>query len=175
MHEGAVSMTEGGPRFRRDPGEIAAIMDLRAKRAIDHVTGLAWGRTARLCPICGYRGMFSPVKHKPEIWCPSCDSRPRHRLLKLWLDREMVLPEGARVLHFAAEPWVRGWFEDRGAHAREDIPDRDDENWRKHTLAWTGTEDVVTLRYRPVHTETLTPESEGGISLERIAPKTRVY
>ena len=65
--------------------------------------------------------------------------------------------------------------ESRGAHAREDFPDRDDENWRKHTLAWVGTEDVVTLRYRPVHTETLTPESEGGISLERIAPKVRVY
>ena len=65
--------------------------------------------------------------------------------------------------------------ESRGAHAREDFPDRDDENWRKHTLAWVGTEDVVTLRYRPVHTEPLTPESEGGISLERIAPKVRVY
>jgi SAM-dependent methyltransferase len=100
--------------------EIAAIMDLRAKRAIDHVTGLAWGKTPRLCPICGYRGMFSPVRHKPEIWCPCCDSRPRHRLLKLWMDREMVLPaqetgKRARVLHFAAEPWVRGWFEERGA------------------------------------------------------------
>ena len=65
--------------------------------------------------------------------------------------------------------------ESRGAHAREDFPDRDDENWRKHSLAWVATEDVVTLRYRPVHTEPLTPESEGGISLERIAPKVRVY
>ncbi|MGR3717416.1 MAG: succinate dehydrogenase flavoprotein subunit [Thermohalobaculum sp.] len=65
--------------------------------------------------------------------------------------------------------------ESRGAHAREDFPDRDDENWRKHTLAWVGTEDVVTLGYRPVHTEPLTPESEGGISLARIAPKVRVY
>jgi succinate dehydrogenase / fumarate reductase flavoprotein subunit len=26
--------------------------------------------------------------------------------------------------------------ETRGAHAREDFPDRDDENWLKHTLAW---------------------------------------
>ncbi len=124
MYDGVDSMTEGGPRFRRDPAEIAAIMNLRAKRAIDHVTGMAWGRTARLCPICGYQGMFSPVKHKPEIWCPSCDSRPRHRLLKLWMDREMVLGPGARVLHFAAEPWVRGWFEDRGAtYVTADIND----------------------------------------------------
>ena len=129
LHDTAGMVTQpvakgGGPRFRRDPAEIAAIMDLRARRAIDHVTGLAWGRTARNCPVCGYQGMFSPVKHKPEIWCPSCDSRPRHRLLKLWMDREMVLPEGARVLHFAAEPWVRGWFEDRGAaYVTADIND----------------------------------------------------
>ena len=33
----------------------------------------------------------------------------------------------------------------------------------------------VTLSYRPVHTEPLTPESEGGISLKKIAPKARVY
>jgi succinate dehydrogenase / fumarate reductase flavoprotein subunit len=65
--------------------------------------------------------------------------------------------------------------ESRGAHAREDFPDRDDANWRKHTLAWVGTEDVVTLGYRPVHVAPLTPESEGGISLKRIAPKARVY
>lgn len=99
----------------RTPDEITAIMDRRAKRAIDHMTGLAWGRTPRLCPICGYEGMFSPVKHKPEIWCPGCDSRPRHRLLKLWMDREMQLPAGARVIHFAAEPWVRAEMEARGA------------------------------------------------------------
>jgi len=65
--------------------------------------------------------------------------------------------------------------ESRGAHAHEDFPDRDDKNWRKHSLAWVETEDVVTLGYRPVHTDPLTPESEGGIELARIAPKARVY
>ena len=102
-------------RSRRSPEEIAATLELRARRAIEHFTALARGRTPRLCPVCGYRGMFSPVRHKPEIWCPSCDSRPRHRLLKLWVDREMALPERARVLHFAAEPFARDWFEARGA------------------------------------------------------------
>ena len=100
---------------RRSPQEIAEKMEIRARRAIDHITGLAWGKTPRECPICGYKGMFSPVKHKPEIWCPGCDSRPRHRLLKLWIDREMALPDGARVIHFAAEPWVRAEMEARGA------------------------------------------------------------
>jgi succinate dehydrogenase / fumarate reductase flavoprotein subunit len=65
--------------------------------------------------------------------------------------------------------------ESRGAHAREDFPDRDDQDWRKHTLAWVGTEDVVTLDYRPVHVDPLTTEAEGGIAVEKIAPKVRVY
>ena len=56
--------------------------------------------------------------------------------------------------------------ESRGAHAREDFPSRDDVNWRKHTLAWVDADGKVTLDYRPVHTEPLTPEAEGGIDLE---------
>ena len=99
----------------RTAAEIAEKMDIRATRSIKHVTALAHGRTARECPICGYTGMFSPVRHKPEIWCPSCDSRPRHRLLKLWIDRMMELPPGANVVHFAAEPWMRAELETRGA------------------------------------------------------------
>ncbi len=66
--------------------------------------------------------------------------------------------------------------ESRGAHAHEDFPNRDDENWRKHTLSWIDTDSgAVTLGYRPVHIDPLTPESEGGISLKKIAPKARVY
>jgi succinate dehydrogenase / fumarate reductase flavoprotein subunit len=60
--------------------------------------------------------------------------------------------------------------ESRGAHAREDHPDRDDKNWMKHTLAWfddaTG---KVTIDYRPVHAYTLTNE------IAYIEPKARVY
>jgi aspartate oxidase len=41
--------------------------------------------------------------------------------------------------------------ESRGAHAREDFPNRDDANWMKHTLAWATTGKSVTLDYRPVH------------------------
>ncbi|MCY6383410.1 succinate dehydrogenase flavoprotein subunit [Hoeflea prorocentri] len=65
--------------------------------------------------------------------------------------------------------------ESRGAHAREDFPDRDDKKWRIHTLAWIGKDGKVTLDYRPVRTETLTTEEEGGIELAKIAPKKRVY
>ena len=64
--------------------------------------------------------------------------------------------------------------ESRGAHAHEDYPDRDDVNWRKHTLATVhGTK--VELEYRPVHLDPLTTEDEGGIALKKIAPKARVY
>ena len=64
--------------------------------------------------------------------------------------------------------------ESRGAHAHEDYPDRDDQTWRKHTLAWVEGADVR-LDYRPVHLDPLTTSDEGGIDLKRIAPKARVY
>jgi succinate dehydrogenase / fumarate reductase flavoprotein subunit len=64
--------------------------------------------------------------------------------------------------------------ESRGAHAREDYPDRDDKTWRKHSLAYVDGK-KVDLDYRPVHTEPLTSESEGGIGRAKIAPKKRVY
>jgi succinate dehydrogenase / fumarate reductase flavoprotein subunit len=59
--------------------------------------------------------------------------------------------------------------ESRGAHAREDYPDRDDENWMKHTLSWVTAEGEVSFDYRPVHLHTLTDE------VETVPPKARVY
>ena len=59
--------------------------------------------------------------------------------------------------------------ESRGAHAREDYPDRDDGHWMKHTVCWLDENGKVTLDYRPVHTYTLTDE------VEYIVPKKRVY
>ncbi len=64
--------------------------------------------------------------------------------------------------------------ESRGAHAHEDYPDRDDVNWRKHSLIWfKGNE--ASLGFRGVHTQPLTSHNEGGIDLKKIAPKARVY
>jgi succinate dehydrogenase / fumarate reductase flavoprotein subunit len=60
--------------------------------------------------------------------------------------------------------------ESRGAHAREDYPNRDDTNWMKHTLAWADHHSrTVDLDYRPVHAYTLTNE------VGYIQPKARVY
>ena len=64
--------------------------------------------------------------------------------------------------------------ESRGAHAHEDYPERDDANWRKHSLAWVDGNDVK-LAYRPVHLEPLTALEDGGIDPKKIAPKARVY
>ncbi|MEL7470863.1 MAG: succinate dehydrogenase flavoprotein subunit [Paracoccaceae bacterium] len=63
--------------------------------------------------------------------------------------------------------------ESRGAHAHEDHPDRDDENWRKHSLAWVNGD--VKVDYRAVVTDPLTPHNQGGIDPAKIAPKARVY
>ena len=65
--------------------------------------------------------------------------------------------------------------ESRGAHAHEDFPDRDDENWRKHTIAHVGEDGSVSLSYRPVTVKPLTPKTRGGIDPKKIAPKARVY
>ncbi|WP_439635915.1 succinate dehydrogenase flavoprotein subunit [Oceanicaulis sp.] len=59
--------------------------------------------------------------------------------------------------------------ESRGAHAREDFPDRDDENWMKHTLAWINEDGSVKLDDRPVHEHTLSND------IAYIEPKARVY
>lgn len=59
--------------------------------------------------------------------------------------------------------------ESRGAHAREDFPERDDDTWMKHSVAWVDDTGKVKIDYRPVHTYTLTDE------VEYIAPKKRVY
>ena len=59
--------------------------------------------------------------------------------------------------------------ESRGAHAREDYPDRDDDNWMKHTLAYIDDGGKVDIDYRPVHLNTLTDE------VDVFPPKPRVY
>ncbi|RMD61212.1 MAG: succinate dehydrogenase flavoprotein subunit [Alphaproteobacteria bacterium] len=59
--------------------------------------------------------------------------------------------------------------ESRGAHAREDFPERDDEKWLKHTVSWCDESGRVRFAYRPVHLEPLTNE------IQSFPPKARVY
>jgi succinate dehydrogenase / fumarate reductase flavoprotein subunit len=59
--------------------------------------------------------------------------------------------------------------ESRGAHAREDHPERDDANWLKHTIVWCGEDGKPRIDDRPVHLQPLTNDVQG------FPPKARVY
>ena len=79
------------------------------------------------------------------------------------LELDNLIRQAVVTVHAAANR-----EESRGGHAREDFPDRDDENWMKHTLTWFE-DGKVKIDYRPVHTYTLTDE------VKYIEPKARVY
>ena len=59
--------------------------------------------------------------------------------------------------------------ESRGAHAREDFPDRDDDNWMKHSVIWVDESGKSRIDYRPVHMTPMTNE------VQAFPPKARVY
>lgn len=59
--------------------------------------------------------------------------------------------------------------ESRGAHAREDFPERDDKNWMKHTITYLAEDGSCKIGYRPVIMQTLTDD------VDVFPPKKRVY
>ena len=110
------------------------------------------------------------VKLIDKVWDGMADMQVTDRSMiwnsdlveSLELENLMI---NAKITMYSAEARE----ESRGAHAHEDHPNRDDENWMKHTLGKIDAEGKVTLDYRPVHAHTLTDE------VDYIEPKERVY
>ena len=80
------------------------------------------------------------------------------------IELDNLLYQAVATLHSA-----KNRPESRGAHAREDYPDRDDENWMKHTVIEVSDKGETKIGYRPVHLYTLTDE------VQVFPPKARVY
>jgi succinate dehydrogenase / fumarate reductase flavoprotein subunit len=149
-------------RFRHASGGTPTA-ELRARMQSTMQSNCAVFRTSEL--------LKEGVEKITEIWRATDDIAVTDRSL-VWNSDLIETLEYDNLIIQAAVTVVgaEARHESRGAHAREDYPERNDVNWMKHTLAWADDHTrTVRLDYRPVHTYTLTNE------VSYIPPKARVY
>jgi SAM-dependent methyltransferase len=93
------------------PGGISR--HLRMIRYAAKVTRRLFGRFPRECNCCGHKGRFRAFGHPPryDAMCTRCGSLERHRLYKLWVDRNpRAIKKESALLHFAPEPIIAAFL-----------------------------------------------------------------
>ena len=118
-------------------------------------TAHRWPRACARWPMCGRAWPDMSVSDRSLIW--------NSDLVEALELQNLVRNAVATMVSAEAR------HESRGAQAHDDFPDRDDQNWMKHTLSWVGDDGSVHLDYRPVRMQTLTNE------VQVFPPKKRVY
>ncbi len=177
--ERAAELIEPGqqqPELPKDAGERAlARFDSRR-----HASGTTTTAELRLemqrtmqehCAVFRTHELMTEGRERlSSIWAKNDDLRVNDRSL-IWnsdlaetLEYDNLLAQSVVSLDSAINR-----TESRGGHAREDFPDRDDENWMKHTYVWLDDDGTTRIDYRPVHTNTMSND------VEPVPPKERVY
>jgi succinate dehydrogenase / fumarate reductase flavoprotein subunit len=116
------------------------------------------------------KSLTAGVDKMKKVWSGMTDMSVSDRSL-VWNSDLMEALELHNLMGSAMTTMVgaEARLESRGAHAHDDYPDRDDQNWMKHTLAWCDDNGDVKLDYRPVKMQTMTNE------VSVFPPKKRVY